>query len=489
MIEKFLTYEMDHELFKLTIKGCNFWHLCRYSIYNEIIKLNYDIGQAHNSVYKLNFISRQLIRIKQLANAFFHNPLIGLKHKDILIFNHERRVKVGQTYDCIYTDELASNMTFSNYVFEDSFVGIHEKPTATKNLKYTDYLDLMVSMRKRLKITPKIDLEEQNIIIKAIEGVNTISEHKVDVQLWTRTVVSMIEDYLIRYKYYRKIIEKVEPNAIIEVVSYGYKRLVINCIAKEIGIPTIELQHGTMGKTHIAYNFMEKMTLAAFPDYVFLYGTYWKDETRFPIEESHVKVTGWPYYEKNLKSSRIKNRDESTKERSLIEASKKMTILFVSQGTTGKHLSKIAVELSNLIDLNVYQIIYKLHPGEYGRWKKAYPWLIGSDINVIGESSENIYNYFAVANIQVGVSSTALYEGLGYGLKTYIYKSYGYKATENLYENKIATCFETALELKKNIELDNDKELSVNSNYFWEKNSMENMLSELDKIVIDSSNK
>ncbi len=52
---------------------------------------------------------------------------------------------------------------------------------------------------------------------------------------------------------------------------------------------------------------------------------------------------------------------------------KKKQIIFISQGITGKELSKKAVELSD--NNNGYKIIYKLHPGEFAEWDKEYPWL------------------------------------------------------------------------------------------------------------------
>ena len=49
-------------------------------------------------------------------------------------------------------------------------------------------------------------------------------------------------------------------------------------------------------------------------------------------------------------------------------------IIIVSQGTVGNELSKLALNLSNAQNFD-YKIVYKLHPGEYGRWKVEYPWL------------------------------------------------------------------------------------------------------------------
>jgi hypothetical protein len=95
-------------------------------------------------------------------------------------------------------------------------------------------------------------------------------------------------------------------------------------------------------------------------------------------------------------------------------------ILFISQGTIGKELSKVAVELNNELNSN-WRIIYKLHPGEYDRWKTEYGELQQSDVTVIDGDQPSLYQLFAESSAQVGVASTALFEGTTFSLKTYVY--------------------------------------------------------------------
>jgi len=47
--------------------------------------------------------------------------------------------------------------------------------------------------------------------------------------------------------------------------------------AKTYGIPTVELQHGTINNVHPAYNLFTELTRASFPDYLFAFGEYVKD--------------------------------------------------------------------------------------------------------------------------------------------------------------------------------------------------------------------
>jgi len=286
-----------------------------------------------------------------------------------------------------------------------------------------------------------------------------------------KEIKNIILVYRFSKKYYEKILNKIKPKIIIEVCSYGFSRFLFNELAKKRGIEIVELQHGTMGKYHISYNFYKKLELDTFPEYIYLFGEYWKNNTRFPLEKENLIVTGFPYFESRLKELTINNRKRNKKE----------NILFISQGTVGKELSRLAINLNNLIDHKKYNIIYKLHPGEYDRWKNEYPRLKESNIEVIANNKKNIYYYFSKCNFQVGVYSTAIFEGLGFNLKTFIYKIYGYHYMKDLYENNYAQLVISANDIIN--QLNNDKKNIKNKEFFWKSNSLKNIINNINNII------
>lgn len=87
-----------------------------------------------------------------------------------------------------------------------------------------------------------------------------------------------------------------------EVVSYSRRCMVVNEIAEEMDIPTVELQHGTMGEEHGAYNFPEGYKIKQFPKYVFLFSEYWINKASIPISQENRKIVGFPYLEKWLQN-------------------------------------------------------------------------------------------------------------------------------------------------------------------------------------------
>jgi hypothetical protein len=423
----------------------------------------------------ISFFARIRIFLREFIKWIRNNMFKRLKKESYLIFNHSRRIKTNLTYNCVYTDLLINELKEDYIVFEEPYFSNESlTPIFTKNIYYSGLNGVKAKLiyyffgRYLIKKKEKIVLQDICYLIK-----NNFNISSKDTLVKMNKMLILTK---IKLKYYQKIISKVKPKVIVEVISYGFSKFLINHIAKSKNIPTIELQHGTMGKYHIAYNFKEKMNISTFPDYVFTFGQFWKDNTRFPIKAENIKVVGWPYFDNKVKENLSKTRQETDQK----------NILFISQGTIGKELSKEAVNLSKIIS-NDYRIIYKLHPGEYTRWKKEYPWLVNSNIEVIDHNNHDMHYYFSKADVQVGVYSTALFEGIAYYLLTYIFPFYGYEYLEELSTRKIVEVVSSAEELFNLIiqDIKNHKKttFATMSEYLWSMDSLNKMIKEVETIT------
>lgn len=165
-----------------------------------------------------------------------------------------------------------------------------------------------------------------------------------------------------------------------------------------------------------------------------------------------------------------------------------VNIIFVSQGTIGNKLSRLAVDLCERLKDGEYKIIYKLHPEEYMGWKTRYPWLAESKIQVIDSLEHNIYEYFAGCDIQIGVYSTAIYEGMGFGLKTYIYNIGHADTMRALCDQGYAEYVNDVTDLYNHIVEKNHQALQK-GDMFWQKNSFNNMCREIDLLLRDKERK
>lgn len=470
LIEVFIEFEQKNQLFDLEISGITIWHPIRFMVYNEILRNQSNIGQAHTSFTNEKTLKKILIRMQRIPDLFTKNPFLFRVQKDVLIFNHNRRVMNEGHNICLYTDMLIDELKLSSLVVSEPILSIHRKHSKNKDIIYTDYINFLVAIKRRISKKNIITEKDRIKVTKLIDSINNefgVNFSNLDLG---NKILDVVLSYQLMYPYYEKLINIISPKVIIEVVSYSLARFIINDIAKKRKIPAIELQHGTMGKYHIAYNFAEKMYLPTFPDYIFTFGQYWNDTMRVPINDSKVKVVGWPYFEQKVNDNK-----------KIYKKNGKKVVLFISQGTIGKHLSKAAVEVSGKIRNN-YKFIYKLHPGEYARWRDEYPWLIGSDIEVIDNNEHDMHYYFAQTDIQVGVYSTALFEGLGYGLKTIIWKLHGYEYMNELLHNGLAILVDNSNEFICSLRVIK-KEINYDVGYFWERNSNQNIIKEINEII------
>ena len=156
--------------------------------------------------------------------------------------------------------------------------------------------------------------------------------------------------------------------------------------------------------------------------------------------------------------------------------------MFISQITIGEILSDIAIALNQLIDTKRYQIIYKLHPFEYEGWRERYPRLAASGIEVYDNNHVDLYELFAASTYQVGgFSSTAIFEGLYFDLKTYIMREGVFPEIKVLCEKGLAKLFDSAEELYQMI-LKESEDPGSGMN-FWKEKALENMKREIDRIM------
>ena len=391
-IDNFLEYEKSNNLLNANIEGFYFWGYIRFKLYSEIINEKEKLQSQSTGTNKriVKYLFKSLIQ---------NNPFFSKKKPDLLVFQHPRKVREGDYYECIYTDPFLKDLNLDYLVFERNFNGKHYSPVKHSNIKYTDALDILSVGLSKIIFRKKSFNQLADIISKIVIDLNSLYDTNIDSGTIIDFAIKLYKRWIIQKKIIRLLLNRYKPKCILEVVYYSFSNLIINEVAKELKIPTIELQHGTMGRHHIAYNFSNKGSLPYFPDKIFLFSNYWKENSRLPLGDKDLIVTGFPYLEKNMYKHYFDNIEAKTDY-------KKTTILFVSQLTIGEVSSKFAYDYIKLLgkDAVKYRIIYKLHASEFSDWKSRYPWLleICDDIEIIEDNNTSIYDFFAISDIQIG---------------------------------------------------------------------------------------
>lgn len=474
-IGKFLEIEKKYDLYNKEAENVNYWVYERFWLWNYRIcaaKLNLMPSQSNA---KQNIWGSVGTLSQLLKNCIFRGRMHSTKY-DICFVAHERRSKRRDYYECIYTEALSRH--FKNSItLEEPFELKHFKPVRNKELFYTDYILVQGELYSRIHIKLKTKLYKK-IYTKIMQDMENpikelISEYGLDImpeELYGIFVRRVLIEKVCRNKYER-LISRINPKIIVEVVHYNAQNMMINEIAGKHGIKTIELQHGTMHDEHLAYQYAVNQKIKQLPQMLFTFSEYWNQVIHIPNNSTKVSAVGFPFFEEKVKKL-------SRKEMFGIK-----NILFISQGTIGGYLYKLAVELDNLIDKDEYHIIYKLHPSENSDWKERYGVSGESNIEVIDNLDVNLYELFSKSSIQVGVYSTAVYEGIGFGIRTYIYNIAHADTMERLVQMGAAEYIESAEELLEKLMVENDT--GNIKEFLWKTNAFQNICVEISSLLMD----
>jgi len=417
-------YDLNH----MKIQGVYVWQLVRVYVYLEISKKIGVLGLAQQG--KLTLKDKIFSFLPFIKNSVFSNPLSGNYHKDILIFDHPRRVIHEGEYKDIYSYFLIDDLIDTDSINTECNYEVIESPYLNKHyskkenyIKYSDRILIGSYIQKKL-----INLEFKSFEMDKISNLQRkiVSNFNIEINLFD-IIKNHILDFKYYYKKYDELFKKRTPKYVFVVVAYENQAMI--AAAKDNKVEVIELQHGTISKYHLGYNFPnpKDKNLKYFPDKILSFGEYWKTIANYPIDKKNIISFGFPYLDDTCKSyiNNAKNKNQ---------------ILFISQGVIGKYLSNFACELVEKLEKNgkygknreeennknneKYNIIYKLHSGEYSNWENNYKNLKKanelSNFTVVDNSSTPLYEFLSDSEYQVGVSSTAIYEGLLFNCKTFL---------------------------------------------------------------------
>lgn len=473
-IDDFIKIEKKYNLYHLEVDGVQPWMYFRFTFWNSQICKEL-LSLSNNIPWKGKIQGR----MQQLINIFGYIMDSNARQvckAEIIFCAHQRRVKTNGYFECIYTDCLLDKYP-NNIVWESPFQGQHLTPVKAEHIYHTDLSDVKwygrVKWQRKTSKYQRIYEQVQKDFAEPLREIGEVYHYSISYDRIYKELAEIVLEVQARKIVYGKILDKIAPRLIVEVVYYEKSLMALNELAKERGIPVVELQHGTMHAVHAAYQFAEGCgEITQFPDYVFVFSEYWKKCAHLPIEYENIRVTGYPYFERQL----FRYKKDDNEKREIIN------IIFISQWTISRELSQLAADLCDLLDVAKYHIIYKLHPSEYDGWRERNPELLRDNIEVADSRECGIYEFFSRCSIQVGVYSTAIYEGLGFNLTTYIYDIGLADTMDELCRQGYALYVKNAEELYAHI-IEGKKNNGNSGKDFWKVNSIKNICDEIDKLL------
>ena len=437
--------EAKYNMLYTYIQNVPVWQSMRAEVF---YKLAQDLGiySTPHTRLKKNELIRSIPKV--ILNSIFNNPLLSSKKVDSFVFLHQRKVLIDNKYIDIYTKYFLDSIKDKNYeMLEYSFKGKNIKKTA-KNHKFLDALTVRRMIQPKFTYSDFTKEEREHI-----ETLRSAFEAEFGVTYdFAAMFARRIEKYKNEYKYYDKLFKRRRPKVIYLVVSYSHHALI--AAAKDNNIKTVELQHGTISRYHLGYNYPHcTKAIKCFPDELYVFGDYWKDAADYPIAKDKITAIGFKYFQNKISSYTKITKDEKQ-------------ILFISQGVIGKGLSEYALSLAK--ELPEYKIVYKLHPGEFARWKEEYAALEEAsklpNVKIVDTNEKTLYHYFAESDYQVGVFSTAIYEGIAFKCKTVLVELPGIEYMDDLVSKNIVHLVKNNEELKNAVLNFNDKGFNEISN-------------------------
>lgn len=466
--DRFLELEDELGSFQLRIQGVPIWERIRYKTHQRILEESGSTGLFGSKVEYSGL--KDAFRIFKAPHQILTKNAFFPKKADIAYFGHPRRKlhQDGLWWD-IYCDPIIDELDHEQLYLETPYrapylIDQHFTPAKTKEIRYLDMIYLWAGFKIWSGMV-RLTLDERDR--EQIRRIEDRIEEEFEVKL---DLVSKVHRLLISRKalipLFKKLLRKIDPKMVVLVASDGKGTLIE--ASKELDIPVLELQHGVINEHHLGYSYPgTERQKHSFPDRFLSFGEYWKEAIDWPIEKEKIIPVGFPYLDQE------KEKYASTP--------KERQILFIGQGVVGPQLTRFAVELSEMKEFD-HHIVYKLHPREYAMWRSEYPWLADSSIEVLDHDERSLYELFAASSIQVGVYSTGLFEGLRFGLSTFIVNLPGADTMRPLAERGVASMVGTPNELLEQLEKRNNTGGGDTSDFFLP-NAMKNVRKVLDEFL------
>ena len=416
-LEEFLKFEEENDFFSLKIKGHRVWDYIRGVLWFQPVSAFWG-HTPHSTRTKRHWFGEALKSVAYLFSWLLRKK----KQYDIVIVNYDRnRPYDGKdvnitTYPVV--KRLASK--YSILLLDPASFDVEvEKNYPCDVLRFRPFYLIDVLLSRFFTFYSSRDKKvfemfEKKLRLKWGAVINIDKKVKQFCAFQARS-----------YETYLKIFTLYRPKVVLYAESGHVKGLIQ--AAHELGVPAVELQHGIASRTAIFWNYPPSIVDQGLPtlsDYVVTFGKYWHPYYRLP---ACLMDAGFPYLEGQGKFSNGQNPGHG--------ADSGKNIIIITDCLFSKQCYiQTALALSAL--LPDYVIYYKLRPDDYKNWRSRYPSALADrpNIKVIDNDDIAFHSYLEICSYQIGINSTGLFEGLAYGLVTFILKTGRYEDMSGLYE-------------------------------------------------------
>lgn len=418
---KFLSCERREALFRREIDGVRHWHLIRYRVFNDLVLPHFiEHGPLHpddelQAAKAKGIVQKVLHRMNRMrgriADATIHNPDVAFAKYPILFAMTPREAAMADgRIGFPMLDFVVEKLETPYAVFEHPrLLGYTCQPGGRKVFHWPFLRHVrderLAETGEFAKAAPRRKAEAESLaaILQAEYGFPFEAG-----RIWW-----MIDDLLRFREIYgdsiRRWLTRLGVKVLVTSVAEYRENILFIEAAHELGVPVVELQHGTVYPEHMVYSLGERDAVHS-PDYFFTWGKHWNRQlTNYPARAAIS--CGYPFLDYFAEHNRPCPRKGP------------LGVLFLSQGPIGRELSRLAIETFRAWPRSQVEIVYKLHPNETRSWRGLYPDLESSGVKVVGNDERNIYQCLQDADVTVGTNSSAMIEGFAWGVKALVMRN------------------------------------------------------------------
>lgn len=386
--EGFLDFERDNKMFDFCDKyGTYVWDLIRSYVYS--MTLGYKAPAQEEASDLKSRIIGQIKAFPLLLRWFLKG------NKDYFFFLTSRNLIDGKLLDQIAQCPMET-LGYVNCFMVESFASPLDKRLVYPQKPCPSVADLL-----RVVVRKEYDFSE----IKDI-----ISSRYPDVMLSENSLRLAYKRFYAQKCFYTWLFKKKKFKTLFVVQNNLQKGMF--CAAHQLGIPVIELQHGIVNKSHMAYSYPEgykDLGEKIFtPDKIFSFAPFWFKDIYNP--SCRFFPIGNDYMAPHVGREKIE----------------KKSFVVVSANVFGNDLTKLVAEIVQDKRAEGFKFYFKLHPNQFWQFDEyCEKFKNCTNVEVIS-NQQSMHNLLEKVENMLVITSTAVYEALYAGVKVFVYKRLSY---------------------------------------------------------------
>ena len=426
--------EKDYDVLSVTARGEKAWPILRWHYAYTIDTKSSAKPRRKN--------------ILDLIHEVFYGFLNWFGKTKFLFFSDSeqstRRLIDGEYYDRL-VDPIIDQLTSKTCLLIEIPSPKHRPRKYTHTRRITSYTPIEIIARIFVLFEELIHIENGEILksVQAKYGV-TLEDEKI------------LRLYYVKKRLYNILYKCLQPRAIF-FVEY-YRDIARVKAAKELGIKTIEVQHGSIGSEHPAYNSHIKIDPDYYPDLLFTYGEgekknptngfFYKSDQIYPVGNFIIDHVNESYQvEKTLQQD--------------ISCYRKSAAITL-QKTIVKEVMSFIIEAAEIDD----EILFLIVPRE----PLSQNWSLPKNVRIVSEP--NFYQLMKYVDVHVTSFSSCALEAPSLGVRNillninnYAKIYYGSLLQDKSTTSYVETPHEMVDEINKLIQVDKEAVMEANSTF------------------------